>query len=108
MNAWSGSLALLGCINVCADCEAGRRHRDAVVTWMCVHAHAGEECPYSRPQLKARVSFVSENTLHGGPLAKFGEAFFAKYMDHGTEMAMETAKAHIEAGIPAEAAGASR
>ena len=52
------------------------------------------------PDGKTRVSLVSETTLHAGPFAKFGEAFFAKYFDHGVEMAMEAAKAHIEAGIP--------
>lgn len=50
---------------------------------------------------KTRVSFTSETTLHAGPLAKFGESFFAKYFDHGTEMGMEAAKAHIETGTPA-------
>jgi hypothetical protein len=34
------------------------------------------------------VRFISDNTLHGGLVTKFSEAFFAKYMDHGTEMAM--------------------
>lgn len=46
---------------------------------------------------KTRVSLVGETSLHGGPLAKFGESFLAKYFDHGTEMAMDAAKAHIEA-----------
>ncbi len=47
---------------------------------------------------KTRVSMVSETTLHGAaPLAKFGEAFLEKYFDHGMEMGMEAAKAHIEA-----------
>ena len=46
---------------------------------------------------KTRVSFVAETTLHAGPVAKFSESFLAKYFDHGTEMAMEAAKAHIEA-----------
>lgn len=46
---------------------------------------------------KTQVSFVSENTLHGGTLARFGEAFFAKYLDNGTEMAIQAAKARIEA-----------
>lgn len=50
---------------------------------------------------KTRVALVSENTLHAGPLEKFGETFFAKYMDHGVEMAMQAAKAHIEANVPA-------
>ncbi len=47
---------------------------------------------------KTRVSFVAENSLHGaGPLTRFGEVFMSKYTDHGTAMAMEAAKAHIEA-----------
>lgn len=50
---------------------------------------------------KTRVSLVGETTLHAGPLAKFGESFFAKYFDHGTEMAMAAMKAHIEAKTPA-------
>ncbi len=49
---------------------------------------------------KTRVSFVAESSLHAGPLAKFGEAFMARYTDHGTAMAMEAAKAHIEANVP--------
>ena len=52
------------------------------------------------PDGKTRVSVISETALHAGPFAKFGEAFFAKYFDHGVEMAMQAAKAHIEAGIP--------
>lgn len=50
---------------------------------------------------KTRVSVVGETTLHAGPLAKFGEAFLAKYFDHGVEMSVEAAKAHIEAGTTA-------
>lgn len=46
---------------------------------------------------KTRVSMVGESSLHGGPMAKFGESFLAKFFDHGSEMAMEAAKAHIEA-----------
>lgn len=57
------------------------------------------------PDGKTHVSLVSETSLHAGPFAKFGEAFLAKYFDHGMEMAMEGAKAHIELSIPA---GASR
>ncbi|HET9979426.1 MAG TPA: SRPBCC family protein [Ktedonobacterales bacterium] len=57
------------------------------------------------PEGKTSVTVVSETTLHAGPFAKFGEAFFAKYFDRGIEMAMEAAKARIEAGIPT---GASR
>lgn len=49
---------------------------------------------------KTRVSMVGETTLHAGPLAKFGESFFSKYFDHGVEMAMEAAKAHIEVAAP--------
>lgn len=45
---------------------------------------------------KTRASEVDEATLHGGPLGKLGEAFFAKYLDHGMEMAMLAGKAHIE------------
>lgn len=52
------------------------------------------------PDGKTRVTFVSETTLHAGPLAKFGEAFLAKYIDHGNEMAIQAAKAHIEANVP--------
>lgn len=52
---------------------------------------------------KTRASFVSETTLHAGALAKFGEAFLTRYMDHGTTMALEALKEHIEAGIPAGA-----
>lgn len=50
---------------------------------------------------KTRVSLVAESTIHAGPLAKLGEAFFAKYFDHSVEMSMEAAKAHIEGVIPA-------
>lgn len=53
---------------------------------------------------KTRVRFVSEGRLHAGPLAKFGEAFLVKYMDHGVEMSMQAAKAHIEAQAGAHAA----
>ncbi len=48
---------------------------------------------------KTRVSTVSETSLHAGPLAKFGESFFAKYLDHDDEMAMQAAKALIEAKV---------
>lgn len=51
---------------------------------------------------KTRVSIDGETTIHAGPLAKLGETFFAKYFDHGVEMAMEAAKAHIEGHIPVE------
>ena len=53
---------------------------------------------------KTLVSVVTEGTLHAGPLAKFGEAFLKRYMEHSITMAMEAAKAHIEASIPAGAA----
>ena len=56
------------------------------------------------PDGKTRVSLVSETTLHAGPFAKFGEAFLTKYFDHGIEMAMEAAKAHLEVGVPTGAA----
>ena len=47
---------------------------------------------------KTRVSLSSETTLHGaGPLGKFGESVLEKYFDHGTEMGIAAAKAHIEA-----------
>lgn len=49
---------------------------------------------------KTRVTVASQTTLHGGPLGKFGESFLEKYMRHGQQMAMEAAKAHIEASIP--------
>lgn len=49
---------------------------------------------------KTRVTLVSENTLHAGPLAKIGEASFAQYFEHSVEMAMQAAKAHIEANVP--------
>jgi uncharacterized protein YndB with AHSA1/START domain len=55
------------------------------------------------PEGRTRVSVYDETSLHGGPFAKFGEAFFAKYFNHGMEMAMEAAKAHIEAGTPTAA-----
>ncbi|HZC04855.1 MAG TPA: SRPBCC family protein [Ktedonobacterales bacterium] len=50
---------------------------------------------------KTRVTIHSEGSLHAGPLAKFGESFMERYMDHGMEMAMHAAKAHIEARTPA-------
>ncbi len=50
---------------------------------------------------KTRVTMVGEMTLHAGPLAKFGESFLEKYFDHGMEMGMQAAKAHIEAKAPA-------
>ncbi len=49
---------------------------------------------------KTRVSIVGETTIHAGPLSKFGEGFFEKYMNHSVEMSAEAAKAHIEAGAP--------
>ncbi len=49
---------------------------------------------------KTRVSIVGETSIHAGPLSKFGEAFFEKYMNHSVEMSAEAAKAHIEAGAP--------
>ncbi len=51
---------------------------------------------------KTRVNLIGETTLQvGGPLAKFGEAFFTKYFGHGVEMGMEAAKAQIEAEVRA-------
>lgn len=50
---------------------------------------------------KTRASIVGESILHAGPLAKLGETFFAKYFDHGMEMAIATAKARLEAEQPA-------
>jgi hypothetical protein len=50
---------------------------------------------------KTRVSVAAESTRHGGPLAKFGESFFTKYFDRGTEMRMAVIKAHIETGVEA-------
>ncbi len=35
----------------------------------------------------------------GGPLAKFGEVFLGKYLDHATMMTADALKARIEAGI---------
>ena len=55
------------------------------------------------PDGKTRVSVVGESTIHAGPFTKFGEAFLTRYMGHAVEMAMEAAKAHIEAGIPTAA-----
>lgn len=49
---------------------------------------------------KTRVSVVGELTFPGGPLARLGETFIGKYCDHGMEMTLEAAKAHIEAAIP--------
>ena len=49
---------------------------------------------------KTRVTLVSENTLHAGPLAKFGEAPFATYFEHSVERAMQAAKARIEVNVP--------
>jgi len=50
---------------------------------------------------KTRVILATKTTMHAGPLAKFGESFLARYFDHGTDMAMEAAKAHLEAGAVA-------
>lgn len=50
---------------------------------------------------KTRASVVGETNLHAGPVAKLGEAFFAKYFDHGMEMVMATVKARLEAEEPA-------
>lgn len=51
---------------------------------------------------KTLVRLISETTLHGaGPLARFGESFLEKYLDHGTEMGIAAAKAHIEAAARA-------
>ena len=47
---------------------------------------------------RTRVLLTSETSLHGAaPIARFGEAFLEKYFDHGTEMGMAAARAHIEA-----------
>lgn len=54
---------------------------------------------------KTRVSHASEGTIHVGPLEKFGESFFTKYLGHSVEMAMEAAKMHIEAAVPASLPG---
>lgn len=50
---------------------------------------------------QTRVTVHSEGSLHAGPLARFGESFLERYMNHGVEMAMEAAKAHIEARVSA-------
>jgi len=50
---------------------------------------------------KTRVTIHSEGSLHAGPLARFGEPFLEQYMNHGVEMAMQAAKAHIEARVSA-------
>lgn len=44
-----------------------------------------------------RASVVNENIFHAGPLDRFGETFLAKYFAHGEEVALEAAKAQIEA-----------
>ncbi|HET9111812.1 MAG TPA: SRPBCC family protein [Ktedonobacterales bacterium] len=46
---------------------------------------------------KTRVSFDAESTLHAGPLSKLGEAFLARYFDHGVEMEIATIRARLEA-----------
>lgn len=46
---------------------------------------------------KTRTSELDEATIHGGPLGKLGQTFFARYLEHGMEMAMLAGKAHIEA-----------
>ncbi len=45
-------------------------------------------------------SGLLEYAFVGGPLAKFGETFLGKYLDHATAMTAEALKVRIEAGIP--------
>ncbi len=50
---------------------------------------------------KTRVRCIEEYTFHGGFLAKFGEPFLTKYVDHAAELTQATLKARVEAGVPA-------
>lgn len=50
---------------------------------------------------KTRTSVADEVTIHGGPLGKLGEAFFAKRFVHGEEVAMQLAKERLEAAARA-------
>ncbi len=50
---------------------------------------------------KTRVTLHGESSLHAGLLAKLGRPFLERYMNHSVEMAMEAAKAHIEARVAA-------
>lgn len=52
---------------------------------------------------KTRVTLLSENTLYAEPLATFGEESFAKSFEHSIEMAMQAAKARIQANVPSGA-----
>lgn len=54
---------------------------------------------------KTRVNMVGESTPPGGPLAKFGEPFLTKYMDHMIEMTMEAVKARLAAKTPSGTPG---
>ncbi len=49
---------------------------------------------------KALWRAYAECSFPGGPLAKFGEPFLAKYLDHVADMTVEAGKARIEAGVP--------
>ena len=52
---------------------------------------------------KTRVTCIEEYTFHGGFLAKLGEPFLTKYVDHAAELTQATLKARIEAGVLAGA-----
>ncbi len=45
---------------------------------------------------KTRVNIVEEYKVHGGPLGKLGEAFFARSFKEGVARHLQTAKARIE------------
>ncbi len=48
---------------------------------------------------KTLVQGLSEVEIGGGPLAKFGEPFLARYVDHTMELTLETANVRIKVGI---------
>jgi uncharacterized protein YndB with AHSA1/START domain len=54
---------------------------------------------------KTRVTCIEEYTIHGGFLAKLGDPFLSRYVDHGAELTQETLKARVEAGVPAASIG---
>ena len=51
---------------------------------------------------KTRVTLHGESSLHAGLLAKLGGPFMERYMNHSVDLAMQAAKAHIEARVGAK------
>ncbi len=56
---------------------------------------------------KTRLTCIGEVSLHGGPLAKFGEEQLAKSFEDEMERSLKAMKARIEAGVPEMTAAAT-